>query len=976
MQRIWAILGWFSRWWMLAVLWLAAALPAHATTLLLQPSNDPLNLTPYWDVLEDPDQRWSIDDVRSATFAQRFTHSGQDADSMNLGLRDSAIWLRITFANQGDADQDRLLEIPFPLLQYVDLYVPAGGSYARMATGYARPFSSRPTNHRHFVFPVRLPANSEATYFLRIASSTTLDIRAMLWEPEVFRHQSLREYVGQSLYFGMLLALGLYNLLLFITLRDRTFLYYVMFAAASGLAIGGYNGMGYQFLWPESPGWARISSMVGFSAASGISLLLFQRRLLSTAETVPRLDRVIKVFIALNALQIAGFFLLPYRNIVVPGTILITANMILAFIVGIVCKRRGQRSAGLFLLAFSCLVLAGVMTGMRSVGLNGISNFFAVYSLQIGSALEMLLLSLTLADRFNQIRQEKEIAQQQLVDTLKRSESILENRVTERTAELLQANRELRKQEYALEAAREAAEKASHMKSVFLANMSHEIRTPMNAVIGLTHLALRTELNATQRDYLEKIHGAAATLLSSINDVLDYSKIEADKLSLESTDFALQDVLFNVHTVTNQRAVEKGLEYVFDIADDVPACVCGDPLRLGQVLINLTSNAIKFTDTGRVCLRCRVAERDSATVALCFEAEDTGIGIDPAQKSKLFHAFSQADDSITRKYGGTGLGLAISKRLVEMMGGSMTLMSTPGIGSTFGFTVRFGCCKMPETPQPTGLPALPHFLPQFGGKVLLVEDNEINQQIAREMLVAAGLQVDIASNGEIALEKLFAAGPEAYRLVLMDIQMPEMGGHAAARRIRMDERYAALPIVAMTAHAMPEDLEECFRSGMQDHIAKPIHPVRFYQVLSHCLGPTTSTPVAVTAQHIASAGTAATRIPGFDFADAMERMSGDIELYHEVLAMLGPNLKIAMQRFDAARAASERNGMRSAVHSIRGMAADAGAVDLADQAGAMETMLKEGCETDNQITTFRTRLEQTLLLLEQFSAPKEDSIES
>ncbi|HJV73854.1 MAG TPA: 7TM diverse intracellular signaling domain-containing protein [Noviherbaspirillum sp.] len=960
---------------MLTALWLAVALPAHAATLLLQPGNDPLNLTPYWDVLEDPEQRWSIDDVRSPAFAQRFASSGHNADSMNFGLRSSAIWLRITLANQGYADQDRLLEIPFPLLQYVDLYVPVGDSYARMATGYARPFSDRPTNHRHFVFPVRLPANSEATYFLRIASGTTLDIRAMLWEPEVFRHQSLREYVGQSLYFGMLLALGLYNFLLFITLRDRTFLYYVMFVSTTGLAIGAYSGMGYQFLWPDSPGWARIASMVGFSAATGISLLLFQRRLLSTAETVPRLDRIIKVFIALNVMQIASFFLLPYRDIILPGTALITANMLLAFIVGIVCKRRGQRSAGLFLLAFSCLVLVGVMIGMRSVGMNGISNFFAVYSLQIGSALEMLLLSLTLADRFNQIRREKEIAQQQLVDNLKRSEYILENRVTERTAELLHANRELRKHEFALEAAREAAEKASHMKSVFLANMSHEIRTPMNAVIGLTHLALRTELTATQRDYLEKIHGAAALLLSSINDVLDYSKIEADKLSLESTDFALQDVLFNVHTVTNQRAAEKSLEYAFDIADNVPAYLCGDPLRLGQVLINLTSNAIKFTNAGRVCLRCRVADSINASVALRFEVEDTGIGIEPAQQSKLFQAFSQADDSITRKYGGTGLGLAISKHLVEMMGGSMTVASTPGVGSTFGFTVRFACSTASQVPPRTGLHTSPHCLPQFDGRVLLAEDNEINQQIASEMLRAAGLQVDIACNGEVALEKLFAAGPGAYCLVLMDIQMPEMGGLVATRRIRMDERYAALPIVAMTAHAMAEDCDECFRSGMQAHIAKPIHPDRFYQVLSHWLTPANmpTTSVTAAAQPVATASAfLPVDIPGFDFPDAMERMTGDTELYHNVLTMLGPNLEIAMKRFDAARAAGERSGMQSATHSIRGMAADAGAVDLAKQAGALEQMLKEGRETPAQLTAFRTLLERTLLLLEQALSLTED----
>ncbi len=951
-------------WCALLLLWLAAGLPVHAGQVQLESGTGPLNLTPYWAVLEDPDHRWSIEDVSSAAFKDRFILPRQYGDSLNFGRSRSAVWLRITFSNPSHVDMDRRLEIPFPHLHQVDLFVPVKGGYSRMATGHARPFADRPTEHRHFVFPLRVPAESKATYYLRIASSTSLDIPARLWEPHTFIRQSLREYVAQALYFGMLLALGAYNFLLFAALRDRTYLYYVLFVAANALSTIAFSGIGFQFLWPDSPGWSMISSMVGF-AATGFTLLLFQRRLLATEVTVPRLDYVMRLFLGLNLLQIIGFTMLPYRVMLIPGMTLDVLNMLLAILVGIVCKQRGQRSARFFLLAFSCLVIAAVLTALRSYGVSGIPNFIAVYGMQIGSAVEMLLLSLTLADRFNQIKREKEITQQLLVDNLKRSERLLEKRVSERTMELLRTNRELREHEHALDAAREAAEKASRMKSIFLANMSHEIRTPMNAIIGMAHLALRTRLTATQRDYVEKIHGAAVVLLNSISDVLDYSKIEAGKLNIESTDFLLRDVLDNVRTVTAQRAAEKGLEYRFDIAGDVPAHLRGDPLRLGQVLINLASNAIKFTSSGRVCLRCRVTGGTPDEVALCFEVEDTGIGITPEQQSKLFHAFSQADDSTTRKYGGTGLGLAISKRLIEMMGGSMTLTSTVGVGSNFGFHLCLGRGAELPVPQRPVSHALSHPLPQLNGRVLLVEDNDINRQIASEMLIAAGLQVDIAENGRLALDKLFAAGPQTYRLVLMDIQMPEMGGHAATRRIRMEPRYAELPIVAMTAHATAEDCEECFRSGMQDHIAKPIHPDHFYQVLSRWLAPAAAPAIRMLPE-----------IPGFDMADVMERLSGDVDLYHRVLRMLGPGLKDAMERFDTAWEVGEPDGMRAAVHRVRGMAADAGAAELARLAAVLEQMLKEGGDCIEQSAAFRMQLEQTIQQVEQALAQEEELLVS
>ncbi|MGG7604780.1 response regulator [Massilia sp. BKSP1R2A-1] len=980
-------------------------------------------------------------------------------------------WMRIPLRVAPDAPGDWVVEIDYAILDYVEFYLVEDGQPRKLASSGRRLEEHGALKGRVPAAALKLKPGADYTLLVRVDAKGPRIAPVSFMQPDAFHQASLREQMIQGLLLGIAACLLAYSLGQWISIREIIYVKYAMYVG--GLTLYGmvWFGVGEQFLWRGEVWFSRhvmgLSSMI---AATGA--YLFVEEVLARPGRDRRFSLVMKTGAGLCAgaglLWCLG--LLDHRILIVFTMTVASAPMLLGLPGAWRRVREGDPIGTYFLLSWVFSVMGAFTQSLLAIG-KVPANFWTMHSLQLGVTIDMLLFLRILNLRGK-----------------------------------------------AVQVAMLRAEAEARMKSEFLANMSHEIRTPMNAIIGMSRLALMGDAPPRLRNYLGKILGAGEHLLGLVNDILDQSKMEAGKLSIESVPFDLNEMLDHLATVTSVKSDAKGVELVYRVGAGVPQRLVGDPLRLGQVLVNLTGNAVKFTDQGEIVVSVECVGNADGRVTLEFSVSDTGIGMNAEQLGRLFQSFSQADSSTTRKYGGTGLGLSISRQLVELMGGRIAATSTPGAGSRFAFTVPLGAAPedtgvlrqatlrdvralvvddsataraalaemlegigvradtvasgeeclaalagargdgapfdivlmdylMPgldgvetirrihrtvggdappailmvsvctrdtvleqegELPvdaflhKPVGPALLYHSMlqalhPQLGlldagaaapglpspadiprldgARILLAEDNANNREVALDFMAAARMQVDVAFNGVEAVRMALAGD---YDLVLMDIQMPERDGLDATREIRKDPRMRSLPIVAMTAHALPSDRAMSLEAGMVDHVTKPIDPDLLFCTLLKWIDPARLAgrplPPRGKPEKVPSVAGSDDRpdlpaVPGLDWRLALDKVDGQRHRLEKRASSFVREYAQAPRILREALGGGDHPRLQSLAHNLKSSAAYVGAFELSAAAHRLEQDLRNGqaAHLAAQVPALVTAAENVLAALSQLA---------
>ncbi|UZE95378.1 7TM diverse intracellular signaling domain-containing protein [Alkalimarinus alittae] len=885
--------------------------------------------------LKDSEGHLTIDEIMQGTVDDKFFQV--DNNHANFGFDKSVYWIKFSVqyrSKKSVLPKDWWLEFEYQMLDRVDAYiVSSDGSIIKRQSGDLRRFENNPFDFPHALFHVPLLPQETKTVYIRVDSDSSIQLGLNVWSTKGLIDHISEERLHQGIFIGIMLIMLFYNLFVYFSIKDIAYLYYVLAIAAFVVGQSALNGLVWQYVDWKDLTWNNTVMPFTLNIIWSF-LMLFSRSFLQTKQRAPMIDAIIKFCIVASIWLAVISLMTDYNFSIQLSTRVTIVYAIVLSITGIVLWRRGHRAARYYTFSW-----VGYMVGVLSsmLYLFGVlpHNYFTSNGIQLGAFVNVLLLSLALADRINTQKRQTEvarrkalIAQKQAVDANKRalanlnkfkmlyenaSESIfqctldgrfmsanpalanifgystadeiianVENIATdccvdpkerEKFEALILVNGRVRafESEYKrrdgslfwgsssvrlvknekgepayfegsliditervererAERDREAAQASTSAKSEFLANMSHEIRTPMNAIIGFSTLAQKTDLTVKQRDYINKIENSSKSLLGIINDILDFSKIEAGKLDLECVPFDIYDVVNDLVTLLSHRAADKNLELVVNASHGVPSGLIGDSLRLEQILVNLTNNAIKFTAEGEVVVRISEVQSLDDKVLLQFSVRDTGIGLNKSQQQKLFKPFSQADGSTTRQYGGTGLGLSISKQLVEMMGGEIWVESKEGEGSTFAFNAWFDTQKEKTYEDIYSSKELNEL------SVLLVDDKDAGQEAMLEILSSFKCKAHWIQPDYTLIDKQISEIKyQSFDLVIIDRQLNAMRSMDAAIGIRSISEFTEVPIMVM-ALSNEEDLIEDAENHHFHPMIKPVTPSLLLDTIQEILG--------------------------------------------------------------------------------------------------------------------------------------------
>ncbi|WP_085612559.1 MULTISPECIES: hybrid sensor histidine kinase/response regulator [unclassified Pseudomonas] len=763
------------------LLMLLFCLPLLASAVEFDEFTQSLPLGRSLQVFEDPSGQASIADVRAQAAAGNF--KPHDKATLNAGYSRSAFWLKIDLhyrPTHPSAQRSWLLELAYPPLDHLDLYLPdAAGDYRLVRqTGDALPFASREIRQNNYLFDLAFKPDQQRTVYLRLSSEGSIQAPVTLWSSTAYlEDQPVRLYVLGIIY-GVLLGMLVYNLFIYLSVRDTSYLYYIFYIASFGLYQLSVNGAAVEYFWPDNPWWANAATPF-FIGCAGLFGSQFARSFLQTRNHSRWLDRLLIALIAFGAVVIGLSLMTSYGLALRLATTLALTFTVVIFAAGILAWWRGLRVARYFIIAWSAFLIGGIVNTMMVLGL--LPNvFLTMYASQIGSAIEVALLSLALADRINAMREQQA---QTLFDAGQKLEVL--------NQQLAHSNK---------------------LKDEFLATLTHELRTPMNGVIGSLELMQTVELDPELEQYQQTAAGSARDMMRMVNGILTLTELQAGKLKATPGSFSLRGVVEALRIQFDGNASSKSLDFKVDVLPTLPDRLHGDSAKLAQCLECLLDNAIKFTRVGGLALRVTGKPSTDNRLALSFAVIDTGIGFTDLGEATMYQRFFQLDGSMTREYGGLGVGLAICRQLVELLGGKLTHRSEPGSGSRFQLDVEF---DLPE------VEAVPVFsrdtvrAPQ-DCTVLLVDDNSVNQLVMRGMLLKLGFRVRTADHGAAALDCLQR---ERFDAVLIDCQLPPLDGASLCCQIRDLPGCAYLPVFMI---ALGADREHCASGGSIDYLSKPV----------------------------------------------------------------------------------------------------------------------------------------------------------